>query len=298
MKFGRSLALTSIIAATALTLATVPANAVTKNTWGHWSFTNSSTTNAGRLTFSSGQVNATWTASGSTGWSVDVDTNATSEYFNATTPIGAVFGANGPKSTNNFIRMYAPAGVDKQTYIFVNFATPVPAGDLAIAVSDIDSDYMLVDGKDASDNNIPVADLIGTAGSNSNLNALSFNFCANRSSSPCSNDTDVVPVTQYSPETIQLGDYNTNTWNTDGASAWLHPSVSVSSLRFQLYNGDTNESSERVWIVQRNEGSASSSSGELSNTGADYTPVVAIATGLVAVGYGMLANSRRRRARR
>lgn len=297
MKFGRSLALTSIIATTALALATVPANAVTKNTWGHWSFTNSSTTDAGRLTFSAGQVNATWTASGDNGWSVDVDTQATSEYFDAATPIGSAFSANGPKSTNNFIRMYAGAGVDRQTYLFVNFATPVPAGDLAIAVSDIDSDYMLVDGKDASDNNIAVADLIGTAGSTSNLNALSFNFCANRTTSPCSNDTDVVPVSQSMATQLKFGDYSTNTWNTDGASVWIHPSVSVSSLRFQLFNGDTNESSERVWIVQRNEGPASSSTDELSNTGTDYVPVAAIATGLVAFGYGMVATSRRRRQR-
>jgi LPXTG-motif cell wall-anchored protein len=295
MKFGKSIALTSIVVATVLTIATVPASAATINTWGHWSFTNSSTTDAGNLTFSTGQANATWTASGDSGWSVDTDTHATSEYFNAATPIATAFSANGPKSTNNYIRMYAGAGVNQQTYLFVNFATPVPAGDLAIAVSDIDSDYMLVDGKDASDNNIAVADLIGTAGTTSNLDALSFNFCVNRTTSPCSNNTEVVHVTQTMPTQLQFGDYASNTWNTDGASAWIHPSTTVSSLRFQLYNGDTNESSERVWIVQKNEGTLPT---DLANTGSNNLQVVAVAAALIAGGYGMVATTRRRRSRR
>lgn len=299
MKFGKALAFTSIGVATVLTIATVPANAATINTWGHWDYTNSSTTDAGNLTFSSGQVNATWTANGDTGWSVDTDTHATSEYFDAATPIGAAFSASGPRSSNNYIRMYAAAGLNKNTNVFVNFATPVPAGDLAIAVTDIDSDQMLVDGKDASDTNIPVADLIGTAGSVSSLNALSFNFCADRTNSPCSHNTDVVPVTQSTPTQLQLGNYNANTWNTDGASVWLHPSTTVLSLRFQLSNGDlNNDSSERVWIVQKNEGTPPTSGTGLANTGSNNLPVIAVATGLLATGFGLVATTRRRRSRR
>jgi LPXTG-motif cell wall-anchored protein len=301
MKFGKALAFTSIGVAAVLTIATVPAEAATINTWGHWSFTDANTTNAGNLTFSTGQVNATWTALGDNGWSVDADTHATSEYFDAATPIASAFSANGPSSTNNYIRMYAGAGVNQQTDLFINFATPVPAGDLAIAVSDIDSDHMLVDGKDGSDNNIAVADLVGTAGSVSNLNALSFNFCADRTTTPCANNTDVVNVSQSTSTQLKFGDFSSNTWNTDGASVWIHPSTTVSSLRFQLFNGDTNESSERVWIVQKNEGAAPTTPTTptgLANTGSDNLPLIALAGGLVATGYGMAATTRRRRSRR
>jgi hypothetical protein len=301
MKIGKLFVVTSMIVAATTAIATVPASATTINTWGHWNFQNANTTDAGTLTFSSGQQNATWTASGDNGWSVDADTQATQEYFDSSTPIATAFSSNGPSTRNNYIRMYAAAGLNKQTYLFVNFATPVPAGDLAIAVSDIDSDHMLIDGKDANDNNIPIADLVGTAGNVSSLNALSFNFCLNRTTAPCSNNSEVVTVAQSTPTQIQFGNFETNTPGTDGTSAWIHPSVTVSSLRFQLFNGDAdNESSERVFIVQRNEGTVTPNPGDtdLANTGSDNAALLAIASGMVVIGYAMTATLRRRKVRR
>lgn len=301
MKIGKFFVVTSMIVASTTAIATVPASATTINTWGHWSFQNANTTDAGTLSFSTGQKNATWTASGDTGFSVDADTQSTQEYFNSATPIATAFAANGPSTRNNYIRMYAAAGVNKQTYLFVTFASPVPAGDLAIAVSDIDSDHMLIDGKDGNDNNIAIADLVGTAGTVANLNALSFNYCLNRTTTPCSNNSEVVSVSQSNPSQIQFGNFASNTWGTDGTSAWVHPSVAVTSLRFQLFNGDANnESSERVFIVQRNEGTVAPTTGgtDLANTGSDNANLLAVAGGLVGVGYAMVATLRRRKVRR
>ncbi len=61
-----------------------------------------------------------------------------------------------------------------------------------------------------------------------------------------------------------------------------------------------NENSERVFIVQRNEGTAAPTTrgSDLANTGSDSATLLAGAGGLVAIGYAMVATLRRRKVRR
>jgi len=294
MKLGKAAALTAMTLTSLVAVTAANATPVPVNTWAHWQ----SNSTSGNITFSSGQQNATWNTSGDNGYSTDVSNNTSSEYFDATTPVAQAFSTNGPSTRNNFMKLIVPAGDGGAAYLFVNFANPVPAGDLAIVVSDIDSDEVLIDGRDAADNLMTVSDMKGDAGTN--LSDVAFNFCAHRTTSPCSNDTQTVPVTSTSGTQIKFGDRtDQNLWGTDGSSAWLHPSVSVKSLRFQVANGDpNNESSERIWIVQRNLAEPSSNSGSLANTGLDSLTWTTAGAAMIGTGYALTATVRRRRARK
>jgi hypothetical protein len=279
------------------TLATVsisvssPASAAAVNSWGEWQYASEMDTNSGVINFGTGQVGATWSSAGSSSLNNEIiATNVDGEFMDSHTPIAAAFSANSSSLNFNYLKAHVAAA--DLNIVTVTFATPVPAGDLGIAISDIDSDQVTVSGTTDGTTTIPTEQLGGTA--LANASTLAFNFCAHRATGPCSNNTEVVPVT-YMQDEIKFGAMSdTSVWGTDGSSGWIHPSVAVKTLRFYIENGDqANDSSERIWFVQKSEGTTTGTG--LANTGINSQGEFSTAAGIVFAGFGLLALSAIRR---
>ncbi len=228
-----SLATTLVATASALALSLAPlapASAAT-SAWGVW-------TDDTKLTFSSaGLVNATWTVTGDQEYEI-LPTDEDDEYFVAATPIGAVFGANGPSSTENYLKAESQDDTTTPIVVTVTFDSAVGAGLLGFAVSDLDTDNVTVTATGASGSALTGAEIVGTATDSA------FNFC-NYPDSPCE-DTAVPQITQNANNVVATGVES----NTDGSTAWFRPSVAVKTVTFTYLNDDDSASSGRYWFAQ------------------------------------------------
>jgi len=219
----------------ALALAPLAPASAASSSWGVWA--------ESTLSFSgTGMVNATWASTGVLDLApipTDYD-GPPQEYFVAATPIGAVFGTNGPSSTNNYL--YAESLDDTTTplVITVTFASAVAAGNLGFAVSDLDTDRVTVTATDGSGGALTGAQIVGTA------TTVAFNFC-NYSGGPVCTDTAVPTVTQNANSVLAQGSLS----SSKGSTAWFRPSVAVKTVTFSFLNEDaTNYSSGRYWFAQ------------------------------------------------
>lgn len=310
----------AVTATTVLLLLAAPAaaQATTSNPWGIWTVDNTGL--AGEVGFDAGLIHASWSASHiSPGLSPEIVTHLTQagtdintdtydqEFFTTDTPIGAVFGTNGPSATNNYLKVGIPQLRHSPlryglTDITVTFDSPIEAAKLGLAVSDVDSDDVYVSAFDANDNTITGTELQGTAAA---LPAdLAFNFCPQVTQTApdvCNSDTDVPPISVEGGG-VYVGDgSNTSLWGTTGASAWLRPSVAVKKLVFSMTNYDTSTSSIRLWLAQfaadpvivppvtgePTGGASSATAPALANTGATSTTGSAV-TGLVVTLAGLV----------
>jgi hypothetical protein len=231
-----------------------------------------------------------------------LDTATEDEYFAADTPIGAVAGANGPTGSFNFLKdkINGLAGsVDSGVHqdmnqILIRFITPVPAGQLLFAASDIDSDHVAIHGKDADGNFLTADQLRGTA--STSLNGLAFNYCASATSPGSCTDTATPAMTTDSDgRIIATG----QTANTTGSSVWVRPSVAVKELWVTVTNDDaSNASSIRLWAAQVASTSTSDAAGasgrgsaSLPNTGSKPLLIPGILAGLLALsGAGFMVS--------
>ena len=257
-----SLATTLVATASALALSLAPlapASAAT-SAWGVWSDDDST------LTFSSaGAANATWTVTGySDYWLVPTDED--DEYFVAATPIGAAFGANGPSSTENYLRAESEDDTTTPIVVTVTFDSAVGAGLLGFAVSDLDTDHVTVTATGTTGSALTGSEIVGTSTDSA------FNFC-NYPESPCS-DTAVPTITQNANDVVATGDST----SSDGSTAWFRPSVAVKTVTFTYLNDDdTNTSTGRYWFAQN--------AAPLPDTGLSSSWMIA----LLAVGAALLA---------
>lgn len=290
MSFKKTLAAGAVLTMSLVSATSLPSMAATSivKDWGTWGFDHPSDLTAGSIDFASGLTDATWTLSADDDYEVDVlSVASTGEYFDATTPIGSAFGSNGPTGNDNFLKFTTDPFEGTDGFVTITFAEPIAAGDLAIAVSDIDSDETEISATTDGTTALTTQELKGNAGEG--FSDLSFNFCANRNTEPCSTDTAVVPVSDQTSH-IQFGDrQDGDLWGTDGVSAWVNPTVAVKTVTVRIINGDSNPSSERVWIAQK--GSVES----LANTGSNSDANVEIAAGLVLAGLAIRSLSTFRR---
>ena len=291
MNLKKTVSASAIVALAAVVATSNPTLASTSilKDWGTWSFQNDSTTTAGSIDFATGLKDATWTVSADDDYTVEIKSVAsTGEYFKSNTPIGSAFGANGPTGSNNFLKFTTDPSDGTDGFVTITFAEPVAAGNLAVAVSDIDSDQAEISATSDGTTALTAEQLKGTAGAT--LSDLSFNYCETRTNSPCSNDTNVVPVVDETTH-LRFGNMSdTDLWGTDGTSGWIRPSVAVKTVTIRIINGDENASSERVWIAQK--GSVES----LANTGSKSEVSLEIAAGLVLAGSAIsLVSAFRRR---
>jgi hypothetical protein len=303
---------TRVLKTAALTCATglllgmsaiTPASAATTTTakWGSWTF-DEQNTYEGDITFGDPSMpDAHWAPSVDEAPSnratlAVVGTDTAGEYFGADTPIGAIAGANGPTGSFNFLKdtINGLAGTtvlgvrQDMNYIAINFATAVPADQLVIAASDIDSDHVSFLGKDVDGNFLTAEQLRGTAAAT--FSDLAFNFCSSASAPNSCTDTAVPAITTDSDgRIIATG----QTSNTTGSSFWIRPSVPLKQLWIQVWNDDaSNSSSIRLWAAQvttttTSDVTPSSSNLPQTGTGSALVPGL-VASVLVTAGIGVL----------
>ncbi len=282
MTIRKTFTLAGIIAASsALALAPLlPAAAATDDVaWGSWGAVGPSSLSAETVTFTGTNfVNGTWAVTGAAGYEI-LDTTTAGEYFTAETPIGTAFSANGPDLGANFLKVTMPAG--GQSTLTVTFDAAVPADQLGIAVSDIDTDHVSISGTDANDGALTGAQINGSA------TTQGFNFCAvTDPPSACGGDTDTPSLSTGATDVTATG----TSAGTDGSSAWFRPNTTVKSLSFTFFNDDSgNTSSERVWLVQKY------TPAPLPNTGVNGGLVAGIAgLSIALIAAGGLIVARRR----
>ena len=308
MKLSRSLRVASAAVITGAILglcALAPASATTTTTtaWGSWTF-DEQNTYEGDITFGHASMpNAHWipsvdeTVANRATLSV-LDTATEDEYFAADTPIGAVAGANGPTGSFNFLKDKinglagsVVSGVHQDmNQIMIRFTTPVPAGQLLFAASDIDSDHVAILGKDANGTFLTADELRGTA--STSLNGLAFNYCASSAAPGSCTDTATPAMTTDSDgRIIATGQVA----NTTGSSVWVRPSVAVKELWVTVTNDDaSNPSSIRLWVAQvasTTTTDAATPTQTLPNTGSKPLLVPGILAGLLALsGAGFMVS--------
>ena len=196
------------------------------------------------------------------------------EGFTTADPVGALVGANQTSTDDNFLKVDTYDLRAVKTTIF--FDDPVPAGQLVLAISDIDSDRTEIKMFDESDNAITAADIIGTA------TTLGFNWA------DPSNTDDIPLVDALDATTVRMYDAN---WGTEGSTGWVRPSANVSKVTIDVFTEDGFVSSQRIWIGQVIE---DTSSDDLASTGAGDSLYLAALAGGAALTAGGFLRLRRR----
>lgn len=194
------------------------------------------------------------------------------EYFTADTPIGAVFGANGPQSsdgTANLFLIQSTSTNSDEAVLTVTFASPTTAGNLGFAVSDLDSDHVTVTATDGSGAAVSGEQLVGSASPNS------FNFCdVTAPPAACGSDTVGPLITVGATDVLAAGIES----GTDGSTAWFQPTVAISTVTFTFSTDDGSSSGSRYWFAQKE-------SAALPNTGASASTML----GMFGIGSALLA---------
>lgn len=199
----------------------------------------------------------TFTGTGTINASVDVTPRESTSlqatetrFFTSTTPMGAVFGANGPSAVdvNNYIRLRTEDPVE----VTITFVSAVPAGQLGFALSDFDNDKVTVRAWDASNNPISGEQIIGSATSDA------FNYC-DPAFSPLPSACTAQEPTPILVPTLEVDSDNVVvTLSTGegedsyiGTTAWFRPSVAVTKVTFtqEEFTSDV-ESNIDYWFAQ------------------------------------------------
>lgn len=198
------------------------------------------------------------------------------EGFTSADPVGALVGANYDSTDSLFLKIETAADNNQETVTEITFDSPVPADQLVLAISDIDSDYTEVTMLDAEDSDVSAEDIVGTA------TTTGFNW-----DDP--SDTENIPnVALEDATTVSMG---TAPDGTDGSTGWVRPSVAVSQITISTWTEDGNNSSQRIWVGQVIE---DTSSDNLADTGvSDSLYLTAVAGGAILAVGGAIALRRR-----
>lgn len=197
------------------------------------------------------------------------------EGFSAGDPLGDLIGANFESPDTLFYKVTTAADDAQATYVEITFDDAVPAGQLVVAISDIDSDQAVISMTDGESADLSASEIIGTATS------TGFNW------EDTSNTTDI-PVVEEDDATAVI--MHNAPDGTDGSTGWVRPSAEVKGIEIWVNTTDGNQSSQRIWIGQVIE-----TADGLADTGAsDSLFLVAIAGGTVLAAGGALTLRRRR----
>jgi len=263
-KIGATLGLVAI---TGLGVA-LPASAATFAEWGEWVDGAED-----RLVFSDPSLSdATFSVVNANTWRVETPADGM-EIFSANSPVGALIGAN-TGATNDFA-LYVFSKDENREYaiVTITFDTEVPAGNLALALSNVNDDHALIEMIDGNNVSLTGTEIIGTA--------TDTGFSSTDIAS------DPIPTVVASANFVRMDapeDYN------DASTGWVRPSAGVKTIAIAIASNDSYYGMQRVWIGQIG-GSADvgGSSGEgLAKTGAaDSMYLVAFAGAAILATAGI-----------
>jgi LPXTG-motif cell wall-anchored protein len=224
-KLGAALGLALV---TGLTIA-LPASAATVGEWGVWQADDGGLV----LNFSNPTMSdATFTVSGHDEWDIYSPAEE-DEGFSASSPVGSVIGANATSSEYLFLKVTTLADNSLMAAVTISFDTAVPAGNLVVALSDVDSDNAIIEMNYGGDVALTGSQIIGTA------TDTGFNF-------EDLSSADHPTVVAY-PSSVEIGAAPDG---TDGSTGWVRPSVAVKEIEIFISTEDGANSSQRIWIGQ------------------------------------------------
>ncbi|CAB4559489.1 unannotated protein [freshwater metagenome] len=287
---GIGAAVTALGLAVALTSSPALA-AVDDGTWGIWAAEDVSDAPAGTIGFGSTVVpSASYEyteISGDTG--VEIATvNDKDMWVPASSPMGTVFGANGPSDIENLLDY--DANEYSESTLVITFDAEVPANELGLVIMDIDGGN---DGQPLSADRFTV-EATNAAGANltsSELNGGAFNFCnvpVAEMPGDCEDTayTGVPTVTEPTATSVFFqADLNAST--DEGDSGWVNPTAAVKTMTVTWLSQDGGSSAKLAIAVKKT---------ELANTGLDVTTGALTALGLGVLGAAALIATRRRSA--
>jgi LPXTG-motif cell wall-anchored protein len=267
--------------------------AVGDGTWGIWTATDLEDAASGNITLGDTAVGgAGFTYVENLGSSVAYieSVNDRKDWFTAETPPGLVFGPNGPSDVENVITLSnenANEGV-----LTITFNNPVPAGELGVAIGDLDSDQTA----DPAFSDRALVEATTGAGADltsAELNGAVFNMCnvtVNADMPADCEATQITVVPVMTEPTATSVKFSGDTLLSDGTGeyGWVFPTTDVKSVTI-TWNGWDDGSSARVFVaVKKNL--------TLPDTGVDVVSVALTSMVLGLLGTAALIAVRRRRA--
>lgn len=275
-KIGAAFGLASIAAFS----VALPASATTVGEWGVWASTEVD-----------GQYNVTFTDPSMPDASVAIydyssvdifSPDGEGEGFTAATPVGALVGANNNSTDYNFLKVETIADNNDCATVEITFDSAVPAEQLILAISDIDSDNATISMEDENGDPIAPGDIAGF--DMDTVPAFNWDDLSN---------TDDIPAFSFDPSSTELYVGNAPD-NTDGSTGWVQPTLPISFVSIVICTEDGNNSSQRIWLGQVSDGTASSSGGSLAQTGADKSIYLGVIAGGALLAAGGFVGMRRR----
>jgi LPXTG-motif cell wall-anchored protein len=249
----------------------LPASAATFAEWGEWVDGAED-----RLVFSDpGLSDATFSVSNANTWRVENPATGTDvESFSANSPVGALIGAN-TGATNDFA-LYVFSKDENREYaiVTITFDTEVPAGNLALALSNVNDDHALIEMIDGSSVSLTGTEIIGTA--------------TNTGFSSTDIASDPIPTVVANANSVSIDAPETR---NDASTGWVRPSAAVKTIAIAIASNDSYYGMQRVWIGQigGSEDVGGSSGEGLAKTGAtDSMYLVAFAGAAILATAGIV----------
>lgn len=225
----RKIGATFSVAAIAGLGVALPASAATFAEWGVWQ----SDEGGDFLTFVDPSLSdATFTVTNESDWEL-YSPDGEGEGFTADSPVGSILGDNTSSTQNLFLKVETIDDNAEAAVVAITFDDAVPANNLVLALSDVDSDHAVIEMTDSNGDQLFGTEIIGTA------TETGFNF-----EDLTSNDH---PTVVSGASSVTVGDAPDG---TDGSTGWVRPSLDVKTITITINTEDENFSSERIWIGQ------------------------------------------------
>jgi hypothetical protein len=194
--------------------------------------------------------------------------------FSANSPVGSLIGAN-TGATNDFA-LYVLSKDENSEYaiVTITFDTEVPAGNLALALSNVNDDHALIEMIDGSNVSLTGTEIIGTA--------------TNTGFSSTDIASDPIPTVVASPNFVRMDAPEDDNSRSTG---WVRPSAAVKTIAIAIASNDSYYGMQRVWIGQigGSEDVGGSSGEGLAPTGAaDSMYLVAFAGAAILATAGIV----------
>jgi LPXTG-motif cell wall-anchored protein len=283
-------------AATALGLAvaltSTPALAAADDgTWGIWAAADVTDAPVGTIGFGSTTVpSASYVytqISGDTGVEIG-GVNDKQMWVGASTPPGAVFGANGPSDIENLLDY--DADESSEATLVITFDAEVPANALGLVIMDIDGENTGL-AEDTDRFTIEATNAAGTDLTSSELNGGVFNFCnvpVAEMPGDCGGTVyTTVPTVTEPTATSVFFEADLNNAGDEGDSGWVNPTAAVKTMTVTWLSQDGGSSAKLAIAVKE---------AALPDTGIDLTTGALSALVLGVLGAVALIATRRRNA--
>lgn len=209
----------------------LPASAATFAEWGEWVIEPT----AQRLVFSDPSLSdATFSVDNESTWRIEAPADGSwIGSFSANSPVGSLIGAN-TGATNDFA-LYVDSKDENRDYavVTITFDTEVPAGNLALALSNVNDDHAIIEMLDGNNVSLTGTEIIGTA--------TDTGFSSTDIAS------DPIPTVVASSFFVRM---DAPEDDNDASTGWVRPSAAVKTIAVAIASNDSDYGTQRVWIGQ------------------------------------------------